>query len=66
MIKERMDAGLITILVSPNKVFGKEGKYYTIFGQNNGDEDSEIYVVSTTGMFAATPKNNSEYCSITV
>ena len=60
MLKERIDAGHAAVIDGPEPVFGKTGKYYTIFA--TGDQ---AYTVLTNGLFGAGQNGiDAEWCCV--
>lgn len=60
MLKERIDCGNAPIIDGPEKVFGKEGRYYTVYGCGE-----QAYTVLTHGLHAGTPADNTNMCMVT-
>ena len=60
MLKERIDSGHAPIIDGPEKVFGKEGKYYTIYAV--GDQ---AYTLLTHGTHGGCPGSDDDWCCVT-
>ena len=59
MLKEQITSGGAPIIDGPEKVFGNNGKYYTIYAI--GDQ---AYTVLTHGIYGSNP-NDDSWCSVT-
>jgi hypothetical protein len=60
MLKERIDCGNAVIIDGPEKVFGKNGKYYTIYA--TGDQ---AYTVLTDGIHGGGQSISDDWCCVT-
>ena len=60
MLKERIDCGNAEMIGRPEKVFGREGRYYTIYASGE-----QAYTVLTHGAIGAHPGDDSGWCCVT-
>ena len=60
MLKERMDAGHVKMLLPPEKTWKDDGRYNTLYGDESG-----TYCICTCGLHGGAPGGNDEWCSIT-
>lgn len=61
MLKERIDSGIAPIIDGPEKAFGNNGRYYTIYAC--GDQ---AYTVCTNGIYGGQPGDDQWCCVVRV
>jgi len=59
MLKEQIDHGNAPIIDGPEKVFGKSGRYYTIYAIGE-----QAYTVCTHGLYGSNTSDDS-WCCVT-